>query len=335
MSDVRAAAATMTAVIAPSYGTADVLHLERVAPPVAAAGQVLVRVRASSVCKGDIHLLHGTPYLLRLLGFGVRRPRHRVIGHCFAGVVTAVGPEVREHGVGDEVYGEADFGAFAEFVAVPVERIAPKPAGLGFEEAAAVPDSAITALQGLRDSGALRAGQSVLINGASGGVGTFAVQLAKAFGAGVTAVCSTRHLDAVRGLGADHVIDYTATDFTRGERRYDIVFDLAGNRSLAEIRRILHPDGVFISSAGAPGGNWLGPLVWMGKVLVGNLFTRQSLKLLLARPNRQDLLVLNELISAGAVAPLIEHRFPFRETAAAIRHVEQGHAQGKTVITCP
>ncbi|WP_156161638.1 NAD(P)-dependent alcohol dehydrogenase [Nocardia vulneris] len=323
--------AEMAAVVAPRYGTGEVLRIERVARPNPRAGEVLVRVRAAAVCQGDAHLLTGTPYLLRL-GFGLRRPKDPVIGHDLAGEVVAVGAGVAGFRPGDRVFGQVGSGAFAEYACVSAQRLAPAPAGASFEELAAVPDSGMTALQGLRDAGRLRAGQRVLVNGASGGVGTFAVQLAKALGAEVTAVCSTRHLAAVRTLGADHVIDYTAADFTVGAARYDVLLDLVGNRTLRDCRRVLTPKGVFVSSAGAPGGNWAGPVVWMGKMLLANLFVRQRIAVHLMRPQRSDLDYLADLIAAGKVRPLIEQHHPLAQAAAAVQHVIDGHAQGKTVI---
>lgn len=329
--DTTVTAAEMTAVVAPCYGTGAVLRAERVARPNPRAGEVLVRVRAAAVCRGDAHLLTGTPYLLRL-GFGLRRPKDPVIGHDLAGEVVAVGADVTGFRPGDRVFGEVGAGAFAEYACVSTERLALAPAGVPLEELAAVPDSGMTALQGLRDAGRLRAGQRVLINGASGGVGTFAIQLAKALGAEVTAVCSTRHVAAVRELGADHVIDYTAADFTTGAARYDVLLDLVGNRTLRDCRRVLAPRGVFVASAGAPGGNWAGPLVWMGKMMLANLFVRQRIAVHLVRPRRADLEYLAELVAAGKVRPLIERRHPLAQAAVALDHIIAGHAQGKTVL---
>ncbi|MFF3222288.1 NAD(P)-dependent alcohol dehydrogenase [Nocardia suismassiliense] len=325
--DVR----TMTAIVAPRYGTGAVLRTGAVDRPNPRADEVLVRVRAASVSQGDIHLLTGTPYLLRL-GFGLRRPKDPIIGHDLAGEVVAVGGEVTGFRPGDTVFGAADSGAFAEYVCVPEQRLAHVPDGLAIEAAAALPDSGMTALQGLRDAGRLRAGQTVLVNGASGGVGSFAIQLAKAFGAEVTAVCSTRHAEVLRSLGADHVIDYTTDDFTVGEQRYDVLLDLVGNRSLRDCRRVLAPKGVFVSSAGAPGGNWAGPVLWMGKVLLANLFASQRIALLLMRPRRADLEFLAESAADGTLRPLIEQSFPLARAVEAVQHVLTGHAQGKTVI---
>ncbi|MFE7802567.1 NAD(P)-dependent alcohol dehydrogenase [Nocardia sp. NPDC057440] len=322
---------TMRAIVGPSYGSSQVLRHEVVDRPAVGDGEVLIRVRAASVCSGDVHLLTGKPYLIRL-GFGLRRPKYRIPGQDVAGVVAAVGDHVTGFRVGDEVYGKTSGGGFAEYVCASARTLAPKPATLTFEQAAAVPDSGMTALQGLRDVGRLRPGGSVLVNGASGGVGTFAVQIAKALGGEVTAVCSTRHLAAVRELGADHVIDYTAEDFTGLDRDYDVILDLVGNRSLRECRRVLAPEGVFVSSAGSPGGNWLGPVLWIGKVFLTNLFVSQTFAPLLMRPTRADLEFLTGLAENGALRPLIERRYPLAETAVAFAHIAEGHAQGKTVL---
>lgn len=322
----------MTAVVAPRYGSSDVLRVEEVPRPAPAAHEVLVRVRAAAVASGDVHLLTGRPYLIRLMGFGVRKPKDPVIGHDLAGEVVAVGSAVTSFRAGDLVYGATGFGAFAEYACVDEATLAPKPAGLGFEQAAALPDSGMTALQGLRDVGGLRAGQSVLINGASGGVGSFAVQIAKAMGARVTAVCSTRHVEFVRELGADRVIDYTRADFVEASERYDVLLDLAGNRRLSDYRKVLAPEGVFVSSAGAPGGDWFGPMLWIGKVVVTNLFVRQTLRPLLMKPRRADLDYLSELVENGKLRPAIERSYSLREAPTAIAHVAEGHAQGKTVL---
>ncbi|WNG29335.1 NAD(P)-dependent alcohol dehydrogenase [Cystobacter fuscus] len=322
---------TMNAIVQPAYGSVEVLRFEEVERPVLGDGEVRVRVHAAAVCQGDVHLLTGTPYLVRLV-FGLLRPKRRIAGQEVAGTVEEVGPRVTALKPGDEVYGQVPGGAFAEYVCAPADLFAPKPANLTFEQAAAVPISGVTALQGLRDVGQLKPGQKVLINGASGGVGTFAVQIAKALGAEVTAVCSTRHVDKVRSLGADRVIDYTREDFTRGPERYDVMLDLVGNRPATACRAVLEPKGVFVSSAGSPGGNWIGPIVWMLGVMLAGMFGSQKMTSLMAMPRREDLLVLRSLIEAGKVTPVIERRYALRETAAALSHVAEGHAQGKTVI---
>ncbi|MFC9663413.1 NAD(P)-dependent alcohol dehydrogenase [Nocardia sp. NPDC127606] len=329
MTDVDTA--SMTAWIAPRYGGGEVLRTEIVPRPTPGDRDVVVRVRAASLCSGDLHLLNGTPYLLRL-GFGLRRPKRRMIGQNAAGEVVAVGDGVAEFRVGDQVFGEVPSGGFAEYVCAGERSFAAVPPDLSMEDAAAIPDSGMTALQGLRDIGKVGPGQRVLVNGASGGVGSFAVQIAKVLGAHVTAVCSTRHVDMVRDIGADCVIDYTTDDFTRTDVPYDVIFDLAGNRKLREIRRVLAADGVFISSAAAPGNNWFGPIRWLGQVALTDLFARQTLKALLMRPAAADLEYLAELAVSGRLRPVIERRFPLSDTALAVAAFEQGHASGKTVL---
>ncbi|MFD4427933.1 NAD(P)-dependent alcohol dehydrogenase [Nocardia sp. NPDC058497] len=329
MTDVDTA--SMTAWVAPRYGGGEVLRAEIVPRPVPGERDVVVRVCAASLCSGDLHLLNGTPYLLRL-GFGLRRPKRRMIGQNLAGEVVSVGGLVTEFQVGDRVFGEVPSGAFAEYVRADASSFAAVPAELSMEEAAAIPDSGMTALQGLRDVGKVGPGQRVLINGASGGVGSFAVQIAKILGAHVTAVCSTRHLEMVRRIGADIVVDYTVDDFTRTDVPYDAIFDLAGNRTLREYRRALTPEGVYISSAAAPGDNWLGPIRWLGSVILANLFTRQTLKPLLMRPTAADLNHLAAMAADGSLHPVIERRVPLPETPSAITAFAEGHASGKTVL---
>lgn len=325
------AAARMHAIVHAQYGTPDVLRYEEIACPTLRPGEVLVRVHAANVSIGDHHVVTGKPYPIRLSPFGgLPRPRNRVPGTALAGRVAAVGDNVRSLRVGDEVYGEAPSGAFAEYAAVPADRLAPKPSRFSFEQAAALP-WAVTALQGLRDAGGVTPGQSVLINGASGGVGTWAVQIAKALGAEVTAVCSTRHLTLVRSLGADHVIDYTREDFARSPARFDVLFDLVGNRSLAACQAVLKPTGTYVASSGR-GGAWLGPLPRMAAMALRSLYTRQRWSSLLAKPNRQDLLRLNELVEAGRIAPVIERCYALAEVGEALRHVGQGHAQGQNIV---
>lgn len=322
----------MKAIIQPEYGSADVLRLETVGKPVAREDEVLIAVRAASVCKGDVHILTGTPYLLRLMGYGLLRPKNRP-GQNVAGRVEAVGKNVTTLRPGDEVFGQVPHGGFAEYVCAPEDTLAPKPTNLTFEQAAAVPDSGLTALQGLRDIGHLQPGHKVLINGASGGVGTFAVQIAKSLGAEVTAVCSTRHVDKVRSIGADQVIDYTQDDFAQRGQRYDVMLDLVGNRSLSDCKKVLNPKGVYVSSAGSPGGNWIGPFVWLIKVVLAGAFASQKMTPFMVQPQSDDLIVLKELIEAGKVTPVIERQYALEETPDALRHVAEGHAQGKTVIT--
>jgi NADPH:quinone reductase-like Zn-dependent oxidoreductase len=320
----------MHAILHRRYGTPDVLAFEETERPIPGPDQVLVRVQAAGASVGDHHIVTGLPYLIRLSPFGgVPRPRNLVPGTAMSGKVEAVGAKVTSFRPVDEVYGEAPSGAFAEYAVVPAKAIARKPVNLSFEEAAVAP-WAVTALQGLRDVGRLQAGQKVLINGASGGVGTWAVQIAKALGAHVTAVCSTRNVEMVRALGADEVIDYRQADFAEGGARFDLLLDLVGNRSLSDFRKALKPEGTYISCGGGDSGlRWL---FRIGVVLVTSLFTRQKLTTFVVNPNAKDLLTLKEMIEAGKARPIIERRYPLSEVPAAIRHVGARHAQGQTVI---
>lgn len=323
----------MKAVVQDRYGSADSLELREVDRPVPGAGEVLVRVHAASVNAYDWHYLHGDPRIARL-SLGMRSPKVRIRGRDFAGRVAAVGPGVEGLHPGDEVYGEAD-GTFAEFVCAKDSETDLKPAGLSFEQAAAMPLAANTALIGLRDVAGLRAGQSVLVNGASGGVGSFAVQLAKACGAEVTGVCGARNVELVGSLGADHVVDYTREDFARPGRRYDVVLDLVGNRSLADLRRATAPSGTVVLSGGGvfEGGSLLGPvrLIVRGRLL--SPFVRQRVLPLTAKASKANLAVLRELVDAGKIAPAVERMYPLSEAAEAIRHLEVEHARAKIVIT--
>ncbi|MFJ8533748.1 NAD(P)-dependent alcohol dehydrogenase [Streptomyces sp. NPDC093591] len=323
----------MKAVVQDRYGSADTLEFREFDTPVPAADEVLVRVHAASVNAYDWHLMHGDPKIARL-AFGLSRPRARIRGRDFAGRVEAVGSGVVGLEPGDEVFGEAD-GAFAEFVCAKDSMVGPKPADLTFEQAAAIPLAGNTALIGLRDVGRVQRGQTVLVNGASGGVGTFAVQLAKAYGAEVTAVCSTRNVDLVRSLGADHVIDYTREDFTRSGRRYDVVLDLVGNHSLAAFRRAVTPTGTLVLSGGGvyEGGSVVGPMGLFFKRRLAAPFTRQRLRELPARQSRANLAALRELAESGKIAPAIERTYPLSEAAEAIRYVEVEHARAKVVVT--
>jgi NADPH:quinone reductase-like Zn-dependent oxidoreductase len=279
----------------------------------------------------DWHYLRGMPYLVRLIN-GLPRPRQvTVLGSDMAGVVTAVGEKVTRFKPGDEVYAEVGKGGCAEYVCISQDQAGPKPPDLTFEQAAAVPMAAETALQGVRDKGRVEPGDKVLINGASGGVGTFAVQIAKSFAAEVTAVCTLANADMVRSIGADHVIDYTREDFTRGEQRYDVILDTVGNRSLSECRRVLAPKGVF-GATGGGAGHWLGPAMQQLKAVSLSPFVSQELVAVNDKPN-QDLEFLNELIGAGHVTPVIDRSYPLAEAAEAMRYLEEGHARGKVVIT--
>ncbi|WP_345152233.1 NAD(P)-dependent alcohol dehydrogenase [Nonomuraea rubra] len=329
LSRVRGAA--MKAIRYYAYGSPDVIELEETAKPEPGDDGVLVRVRAAAVNPGDWHLLRGSPYLFRAVA-GPIRPKAHGLGADLAGVVEAVGKGVSRFAPGDEVYGCAP-GAFAEYVVVPeTSPLAGKPAGLTFEQAAAVPTSALTALQALRDRARLKPGQRVLINGAAGGIGTFAVQLAKAYGAEVTGVCGSANVDLVRSIGADHVIDYTREDFTRTGRHYDVVLDNVGNRSVADCRRLLTPAGTYLHNSGA-GGRWLGPMGRIIKLNVLNLFVRHTLPSFVTRENADDLDTLRELIEAGKLSPVVSRTHPLSEVPEAIAHVERGHAKGKVVIT--
>ncbi|MEU9335993.1 NAD(P)-dependent alcohol dehydrogenase [Streptomyces sp. NPDC048290] len=323
----------MKAVVQDGYGGWDTLALREVERPVPAPGEVLVRVRAASVNAYDWHYLRGDPKIARL-AFGLRGPRAAIRGRDFAGVVETAGAGVTGLAPGDEVYGEAD-GAFAEFVCVADGAVDRKPARLTFEQAAAVPLAANTALTGLRDVAAVRAGDSVLINGASGGVGTFAVQIARAYGAEVTGVCSARNADLVRSLGAGEVVDYTREDFTRSGHRHDVVLDLVGNRSLTALRRALAPGGTLVLSGGGfyEGGSLLGPMpLFFRRRLLGP-FVRERLRELPAKPAKENLTALRDLIDAGKVTPVVERTYPLGEAARAIRHMEVEHTRAKIVVT--
>ena len=322
--------ATMRAVVQREYGSADVLHLDDLPRPEPGEGEVLVQVRAAGVDRGTWHLMTGTPYLARL-AFGVRRPRNPVPGMDLAGTVAAVGPAVTRLAVGDEVYGCGQ-GSFAEYAVAAETKLARKPTNLTFEQAAVVPVSACTALQGLTDVGRLVAGQSVLVIGASGGVGSFAVQIAKALGAEVTGVCSTAKLDLVRGLGADHVVDYTVEDVTDGNRRYDLVLDIGGNRRVSRLRRVLTPSGTLVFTGGEEGGPISGG---MNRQLGASLlspFVRQRLTMFIGQERTADLERLTVLIESGAVTPALERVYPLEEAAIALRQLEEGRVRGKVAL---
>ena len=313
----------MKAIVYERYGSPDVLELRDVEKPSVTDDGVLVRVRAASTNPYDWHFMRGKPYFARLM-FGLFKPKAHGLGADLAGEVEAVGKDVTRFHPGDAVFGEAA-GAFAEYTCVPEGTLALKPANLSFEQAAAVPMGGVTALQGLRDRGKIRAGQRVLILGASGGVGTFAVQIAKSFGAEVTGVCSTRNVERVRKIGADHVVDYTREDFTRSGARYDLLLDTIGNRSLRECRRVLQPKAVYVHVGGR-----------MARVLalpIVSPFVSQTLVQLIAKRNKDDLEILSRLIEAGKITPVIDRTYPLSEVPTAIRYLEGGHARGKVVIT--
>jgi NADPH:quinone reductase-like Zn-dependent oxidoreductase len=320
----------MKAIVYRCYGPPEVLELENVEKPTPADNEVLVKVHAAAVNPLDWHYMRGSPYLMRL-GTGLGAPTDTRFGVDFAGTVEAVGTNVKEFKPGDEVFGGRS-GAFAEYVIVPDDRaLALKPANVTFEQAASVPIAAITALQALRDKGQLKSGQKVLINGASGGVGTFAVQIAKSFGAEVTGVCSTRNLDMVRSIGADHVIDYTRENYTENGKLYDLIIDMVGNHSLSANRRAMNPEGTFVIIGGAK-GNWLAPLMSPVKALMYSPFVGQEFVLLLAKMRKDDLTVLGDLMQAGKVTPVIDRVYPLSDVPAAIQYSEEGHARGKIVI---
>ncbi|MFE8992823.1 NAD(P)-dependent alcohol dehydrogenase [Streptomyces collinus] len=326
---------TMTAVVQERYGAEPeaVLHTGRLARPDIEPAEVLVRVRASSVDRGTWHMMAGLPYAVRPVS-GLRRPKLPNPGRNIAGVVEAVGPEVTDFAPGDVVYGTA-VAAFAEYAATRPDRIAAKPPGLTFEEAATVPVSALTALQAVRDRAKIQEGQQVLITGAAGGVGTFAVQLAHAFGARVTAVASTPKLDAVRALGADHVIDYTREDFLADPRRYDAIIDIAGQRGLRDLRRALTPRGRLVITGGETDGRWLGGTDRQLRAHLLSPFTGQHLGTFISSEHADGLRDLTVLIDAGALTPVVDRVFPLAETAAAIRHLLDGHATGKVALALP
>jgi NADPH:quinone reductase-like Zn-dependent oxidoreductase len=325
-------AKAMKALVHDTYGPPDVLELREVDRPAVTDDDVLVRVRAFSVNPAEWHTLTGTPYVARLQA-GLLRPKRKVLGVDFAGTVEAVGRNVTQFRPGDEVFGGRS-GAFAEFVAVPEERaVVRKPANLSFEQAAAVPIAAITSLQGLRDRGKIRPGSEVLINGASGGVGTFAVQIAKALGAEVAGVCSTRNVELVRSIGADRVIDYTQEDFTRTGQRYDLLLDIAGNRSWTECKRVLKPNATLVVVGGPKANRWIGPLGGLAKLRLAALRSSQKVTFFVASITKADLLVLQELLEAGTVTPVIDRRYGLGEVADAFRYLGEGHAQGKVVVT--
>ncbi|MFF9120513.1 NAD(P)-dependent alcohol dehydrogenase [Streptomyces massasporeus] len=330
----------MKAVVQDRYGSPDTLAIGHVPQPVPAGKQVLVRVHAAAVNAYDWHVMRGDPYLARVMlpsVFGRSGPRNRIRGRDFAGQVEAVGKDVTRFRPGDEVYGDLgdDNGAFAEYVCVSEEMAERKPANLSFEQAAAIPLAGNTALMGLRDVAGVKPGQKVLINGASGGVGTFAVQLATVFGAEVTGVCSTRNIDLIRSLGAGHVIDYTKEDFTRNGQRYDVVFDLVGNRTLSECRRALSPAGALVLSGGGAshGVSLIGP---MGVILKAQMLApfvrRHRLRVLTTAPRKENLAALRELAESRAIAPVIDRTYPLSEVPEAIRYLEGEHARAKVVI---
>jgi NADPH:quinone reductase-like Zn-dependent oxidoreductase len=321
----------MKAIVYTEYGPPDVLQLKEIEKPITKDDEVLVKVHAASVNSSDATMSRGEPFLARLWS-GFIKPKNQTLGSDIAGRVEAVGRNAKQFQPGDEVFGDIaarGWGGFAEYASVPENALALKPANLTFEEAAAVPQAAVVALQGLRDKGQVKSGQKVLINGASGGIGTFAVQIAKSFGAEVTGVCGTRNLDLVGSLGADHVIDYTREDFTRNEESYDLIFTVAGHRSIFDFKRALSPKGIYVGSVNATALIFqvmlLGPFISMtGTKKMVNLLAKES---------QEDLVFLRELLEAGKVVPVIDRRYPLSEVAEAVRYYGEGHARGKVVIT--
>ncbi|HEY4991859.1 MAG TPA: NAD(P)-dependent alcohol dehydrogenase [Nakamurella sp.] len=327
-----AADGTMRAIVQDTYGSAEVLHLARIGRPEIADGEVLVRVHAAGLDRGTWHLMTGRPYLMRIMGFGFRRPKNQVAGGDVAGTVVAVGNAVTRFAVGDDVFGIGQ-GSFAEYAVAREDKLARKPANCSFQQAAVAGVSALTALQAVRDAGRVRAGQQVLIIGASGGVGSYAVQLAKAFGAVVTGVCSTEKLDLVRSLGADHVIDYRTDDFADGTQRYDVIIDIAGNATLARLRRALTPTGTAAIVGGEQGGDLTGGIDRQLRALMLSRFVGQRLTGVMCKENSTDLEVLAGLIGAGSVTPSIDRAYPLDRAPEAMRHLEDGQVRGKVVIT--
>lgn len=322
----------MKAVVQDRYGSPDVLELREVEQPVAGDGEVLVRVHAAGLDQGVWHLMAGLPYLVRISGVGLRAPKNPIRGVDVAGRVEAVGENVTRFQPGDEVFGTCR-GSFAEYACARADRLVPKPAALGFAQAAAVPVSGCTALQAVRDHGKVRPGDRVLVVGAGGGVGTFAVQLAKALGAEVTGVCSTTKTDLVRSIGADRVVDYTREDFADGRSRYDVVLDIAGNRPLSRLRRALAPEGTLVLVGGEGGGRWLGGVDRQLRALVLSPFVRQELRTWIASQPTDDLEELRELLEAGKITPVVDRAFLLSEVPEAVRYLREGRARGKVVVT--
>jgi NADPH:quinone reductase-like Zn-dependent oxidoreductase len=320
----------MKAIVYRNYGSPDVLKCEEIEKPTAEDDEVLIKVRAASVNPFDWHFMRGTPYIGRIM-MGLSKPRITRLGVDVAGQVEAVGKNVTQFKPGDEVFGSCR-GAFAEYACTSESALVTKPNNVTFEQAASVPVAAYTALQALRDKGQIQKGQKVLINGAAGGVGTFAVQIARSFGADVAGVCSTRNVDMVRSIGADRIIDYTQEDFTKSLQRYDLILDCVGNQSLSACRRVLSPKGIYIM-IGGPDGRWIGPLARLIKALVLSRFVSQNLVTVLAKRSKEDLTIMRELIETGKVTPVIDRSYRLSQVPQAIRYLEEGHARGKVAIT--
>lgn len=318
----------MKAITLYEYGSPDVLKFEEVEKPTPKVGEVLVKVHAAAANAADIHLMHGTPFLVRLMIGGLRKPNYHILGSDIAGRVEAVGANVTQWKVGDEVFGASNLGGFAEYVCAKAELLVSKPSALTFEQAAGAPMAAFTALQALRDQGKLQAGQKVLINGASGGVGSFAVQIAKLLGAEVTAVCSTRNIEIVRTLGADHVIDYTQTNFTQNGQQYDVILAANGYHPITAYKRALRPNGIYVMVGGTNPQLFeallLGPLMSIG--------TKKQMKVTSAKSNPADLLYLRDLLEAGQLISVIDQCYPLQDGAQAMRYLDAGHARGKVIL---
>ena len=322
----------MKAIVRDTYGSPDVLELRDIDKPRIGDEEVLVHVHAAGVGRDVWHIITGLPYPIRLAGYGLRAPKNPVIGSDMAGVVEVVGKSVCRFKPGDEVFGIGN-GSYAEYVCAQEDKLAHKPANLTFEQAAVIAIMGSTALQALRDHGKVRPGQEVLIIGASGGVGTYAVQIAKAFGANVTGVCSTKKVEMVRSIGADHVIDYTREDFAEGDQRYDVILDIGGNSTLSRLRRALAQQGTLVIIGGEGSGRWLGGTDRQLRAMILSPFVGQKLGTFVNKENHEDLIVLKELIESGKVTPVIDRTYPLAEVPEAIRYLEQGHARGKVVIT--
>jgi NADPH:quinone reductase-like Zn-dependent oxidoreductase len=323
---------SLKAIVRDTYGSPEVLELRDIDKPKITDEEVLVHVHAAGVGRDVWHIMTGLPYPIRLAGYGFRAPKNPVIGSDMAGVVEALGKNVTRFQPGDEVFGIGK-GSYAEYVGAREDKLAPKPTNLTFEQAAVVAIMGSTALQALRDHGKVRPGQELLIIGASGGVGTYAVQIAKAFGAHVTGVCSTTKVEMVRSIGADHVIDYTREDFAEGDQRYDLILDIGGNSTLSRLRRALASRGTLVIVGGEGGGRWLGGTDRQLRAMMLSPFVGQKLGTFVNKENHEDMLVLKELIEAGKVTPIIDRTYPLAEVPEAIRYLEEGHARGKVVIT--
>jgi NADPH:quinone reductase-like Zn-dependent oxidoreductase len=322
----------MKAVVQDRFGPPDVLRLSDTDLPEVGADDVLVRVHAAALNPADWHIVRGDPLVARLMGVGLTKPKARVAGVDAAGVVEAVGENVRGLRIGAEVLGFCR-GAFAQYACAAADMVVPKPASLTFEQAAAVPIAATTALRGIRDVGKVKAGQRVLVNGAGGGVGTYAVQIAAALGAEVTGVCSTHNVELVRSIGATHVVDYTTEDFTDGRTRYDVIFDNVSSLPLSRLRRVLAPQGILVLNGGGSPGHVFGPVAGILRAVAVNTFVSQRLRPLPSRQNRQELLAVTGLIEDGKLTPVVDRTYPLADTAEGLRHVERGHSRGKAVVS--